>query len=224
MAIIAGVQDIIEKFEATIRRHDLLPERGCVVLAVSGGPDSLALLHLMREVRDRSYPRLALHVGHLHHGMRGAAADEDAQFVDSEAARLGVACTIERADVPALAARAPDGDRGRRPRGALSIPDAAGEIARRRRHRLRTPGGRSGGDGPHARDPRRGSARDGRDSVRPPGRRRARNPRHPSPARLFAARNRSVHSPSADSARGWTRPTSPGNIFGTACAGSPFRK
>lgn len=104
MAIIERVPDIIEKFEATIRRHNLLPERGCVVLAVSGGPDSLALLHLMREVRDRSHPRLALHVGHLHHGMRGAAADEDAQFVASEAARLGVECTIERADVPALAA------------------------------------------------------------------------------------------------------------------------
>ena len=98
------MQDIIAKFEATIRRHNLLPERGCVVLAVSGGPDSLALLHLMREVRDRSHPRLALHAGHLHHGMRGAAADEDAQFVASEAARLGVDCTVARADVPALAA------------------------------------------------------------------------------------------------------------------------
>ena len=102
--IIVRVQEIIAKFEATIRRHNLLPERGCVVLAISGGPDSLALLHLMREVRDRSHPRLALHVGHLHHGMRGAAADEDAQFVASEAARLGVDCTIARADVPALAA------------------------------------------------------------------------------------------------------------------------
>jgi tRNA(Ile)-lysidine synthase len=102
--IIAGVQDILLKFEATIRRHALLPERGCVVLAVSGGPDSLALLHLMREVRDRSFPRLALHVGHLHHGMRGATADEDARFVASEAARLGLGCTIERADVPGLAA------------------------------------------------------------------------------------------------------------------------
>jgi len=98
------VQDIVTKFEATIQRHELLPERGCVVLAVSGGPDSLALLHLMREVRDRSYPRLMLHAGHLHHGMRGVAADEDAGFVESEAARLSVACTIGRADVPGLAA------------------------------------------------------------------------------------------------------------------------
>ncbi len=97
------MQDIISKFEATIRRHGLLPERGCVVLAISGGPDSLALLHLMLEVRDRSYPRLALHVGHLHHGMRGAAADADARFVESEAARLSVACTVELADVPRLA-------------------------------------------------------------------------------------------------------------------------
>jgi tRNA(Ile)-lysidine synthase len=98
------MEDIFTKFEAAIRRHEMLPERGCAVLAVSGGPDSLALLHLMRELRDRSYPRLALHVGHLHHGMRGAAADEDARFVGSEAARLGLACTVGRADVPALAA------------------------------------------------------------------------------------------------------------------------
>jgi tRNA(Ile)-lysidine synthase len=98
------VQDIISKCEETIRRHRLLPERGCVVVAVSGGPDSLALLHLMCVVRDRSYPQITLHVGHLHHGMRGAAADEDARFVESEAARLAVACTIECADVPALAA------------------------------------------------------------------------------------------------------------------------
>jgi tRNA(Ile)-lysidine synthase len=97
------VEETIAKFEGTIRRHEMLAVRGCVVLAVSGGPDSLALLHLMHEARLRSFPRLALHVGHLHHGMRGAAADEDAQFVAAEAARLGVGCTIGRADVPALA-------------------------------------------------------------------------------------------------------------------------
>ena len=103
--IICPMEDIVTKFEATIRRHGMLPEkRGCVVLAVSGGPDSLAMMHLLTELRDRSYPRLQLHVGHLHHGMRGAAADEDARFVEAEAKKLRLSCTAARADVPALAA------------------------------------------------------------------------------------------------------------------------
>ena len=81
--------------------HGLFAGQKRALLAVSGGPDSLALLHLMREVRDRSYSRLTLHVGHLHHGMRGEAADEDARFVASEAARLG----YRRAVIPAGNAR-----------------------------------------------------------------------------------------------------------------------
>ena len=84
------MERIIEKFEATILRHGMLPERGRVVVAVSGGPDSLALLHLMRDTCERSYPGVELHVGHLHHGMRDEAADEDARFVESQAARLGL--------------------------------------------------------------------------------------------------------------------------------------
>ncbi len=98
-----AMDTLVRKVEETVKRHRMLPERGSVVLGVSGGPDSQALLHVIWELRNRSCTALRLHAGHLHHGMRGASADQDAEFVKAECARLGVACTVERVDVPRFA-------------------------------------------------------------------------------------------------------------------------
>ncbi len=93
----------MNKVRCTLRRYSMLPERGGLLLAVSGGPDSLALLHAMARLRDAEYPAMALHAAHLHHGMRGDEADADCQFVATEAARLGVGFLTHRTDVPELA-------------------------------------------------------------------------------------------------------------------------
>lgn len=86
-----------------IARHALLLPGDVVVLGVSGGPDSLCLLHLWRNLAAGCDARL--HVGHLHHGLRGADADADAAFVEKLCRDWGVDCTVERADVRALARR-----------------------------------------------------------------------------------------------------------------------
>ena len=100
----ANPRRLQEKIRNTIRRHDMLPERGGIVLGVSGGPDSLALLHLMDRLCRRDVANgLRLHVGHLHHGLRGAEADADARFVEKQCAGLDVPCAVKRADIPALA-------------------------------------------------------------------------------------------------------------------------
>ena len=99
----AFMDPLIENVERTVERHGLLPGGGGpVLLAVSGGPDSLALLHAMASLR-RKRSGLRLRVGHLHHGMRGPAADADARFVENAAAELDIPCTVGRADVPGLA-------------------------------------------------------------------------------------------------------------------------
>jgi tRNA(Ile)-lysidine synthase len=93
---------LLKKIRLTIEQNQLLAAGETVVVGVSGGPDSLCLLHAL--CRLRSEYDLRLHVAHLHHGLRGPDADADAEFVRALAADWGLPCTVERADVPALAA------------------------------------------------------------------------------------------------------------------------
>jgi len=72
-----------------------------VVVGVSGGPDSLCLLHVLLRLQEEY--RLRLHVAHLNHSARGADADGDAEFVERVAAKWELPVTVERQDVPALA-------------------------------------------------------------------------------------------------------------------------
>lgn len=70
-----------------------------VLAAVSGGPDSVALLYILREASSRYSLRLA--AAHLHHGLRGAEADRDACFVKSLTEKLNVPCYAGKEDVRA---------------------------------------------------------------------------------------------------------------------------
>lgn len=66
-----------------------------VLLAVSGGADSMAMLHGLVEIgRPASRGRIA--VAHLNHGLRGEESDEDARFVEETCSALGVECLVER--------------------------------------------------------------------------------------------------------------------------------
>lgn len=78
-----------------------------LLLAVSGGGDSIALLHALAAANQAFDMGLRLHVAHLNHRTRGADSDADAAFVADAAARLGLPATIESADVPARTG--PDG-------------------------------------------------------------------------------------------------------------------
>ena len=73
-----------------------------VVAAVSGGADSVALFYLLQQLAAHNDCQLA-GLAHLHHHIRGDAADGDAAFCRNLAARAGVPVVIGDADVPALA-------------------------------------------------------------------------------------------------------------------------
>lgn len=82
-------------------RHDLLPHNARIVVAVSGGPDSVCLLHLLHYyVAPRR--NLELHVAHLDHQLR-ADSQHDAQFVAALAAAWELPFTLGTIDVAALA-------------------------------------------------------------------------------------------------------------------------
>ncbi|HBA85267.1 MAG TPA: tRNA lysidine(34) synthetase TilS [Verrucomicrobia bacterium] len=92
---------MIRKIQQTIRARALLKEGQHVLLAVSGGADSVALAYALHYVQ-KAYG-LHLTLAHLHHSIRGSAADEDAEFVQELAAKLGCACRVEQVDVPVMA-------------------------------------------------------------------------------------------------------------------------
>lgn len=71
---------MLESMEALIREHGMLP-KGCTVLcAVSGGADSVCLLHALYHLRPRLGFSLA--AAHYNHQLRGEEADRDARFVE----------------------------------------------------------------------------------------------------------------------------------------------
>jgi tRNA(Ile)-lysidine synthase len=85
--------------ERLIARHELIPLDGSLIVGVSGGPDSVALLDFLVRFRARTgTPRGEIVAAHVNHGLRGEESEEDAAFVQDLARKLGVPFAIERID------------------------------------------------------------------------------------------------------------------------------
>ena len=97
-----------------------------VVLAVSGGADSVAMLRAMAALKAAYGGAGKLYVAHLNHGLRGDAADADEAWLKTLCERLEVPLEVEKADVSALAAEQGDGWR-RRPGGPIRFLAATAE-------------------------------------------------------------------------------------------------
>lgn len=82
-----------------IREHNLFSAGEKLVVAVSGGADSVCLLHMLAHWQLEL--GVELHVAHLNHQLRGAEFDADASYVSDLACKLGVPVTVERRDVAA---------------------------------------------------------------------------------------------------------------------------
>jgi tRNA(Ile)-lysidine synthase len=91
---------LLHKVQETIDRHRMLATGEVVVLAVSGGVDSMAMLHLLLHLRTRY--RTLLHVAHLNHDLRGTESAEAARFVQRQCEAHQIPVTITRADGRAL--------------------------------------------------------------------------------------------------------------------------
>ena len=90
-----GMEPLLAAFQDAAE-SGLMPERASLLLAISGGADSMALLFGAAEAASGHGWRLA--VGHVHHGWRGREADRDLSFVREHARRLGVPFDLRRRD------------------------------------------------------------------------------------------------------------------------------
>ena len=98
---------LIRAVAAAVRRFEL--EGRTVLVAVSGGVDSVALAHALHAVAQKSSVKLA--IGHVNHGLRGAESDADEACALALAARLGVPSRAARVDPLAARAAGPSRDR-----------------------------------------------------------------------------------------------------------------
>jgi tRNA(Ile)-lysidine synthase len=93
------VSDLVETLPRRLQRaYDAHAVGGRVLLAVSGGADSVALLRGTLSVAEQI--GVVPLVAHLNHGLRGAESDADAEFVSQLAVRLDVPAVVRREDVP----------------------------------------------------------------------------------------------------------------------------
>ncbi|WP_050613586.1 tRNA lysidine(34) synthetase TilS [Bacillus testis] len=90
---------LIQKALYSIKKHQLLQKGESVLIGVSGGPDSLALLHFMDSIKDRFSLRLG--VAHVDHMFRGEESYLDYLFVKEWCERLAIPFYGIRIDVPA---------------------------------------------------------------------------------------------------------------------------
>lgn len=92
-----GARQLPYNVEHFIIEHGLTEKPGPLLVGVSGGVDSVCLLHILAILSDRM--NFDLHVAHLNHQLRGDESDADAEYVRRLARDLHVASTIDKRDV-----------------------------------------------------------------------------------------------------------------------------
>ncbi len=94
MKSLAALVGLERKVELAIQANGLLTSGDRIVVAVSGGPDSVALFRCLVALRVRWNWDVC--VGHIDHGFRGMESEGDAKFVEALAAKFGVPVMVSR--------------------------------------------------------------------------------------------------------------------------------
>ncbi len=97
MTKLSPVQNLPSRVKRFIKKSGLARQGEKWLVGVSGGPDSVCLLHLLSQIGEEL--GITLHAVHLNHGLRGKEAQADARYVAELAARLGVPLSVEKRDV-----------------------------------------------------------------------------------------------------------------------------
>lgn len=88
---------LIEKVIHIIKQNDMFEFNDKVVVGVSGGPDSICLLHILNELKESL--GIELVVAHINHCLRGEEADKDEEYVREFCKKLKIQCFVKRENV-----------------------------------------------------------------------------------------------------------------------------
>ena len=86
-----------QRVRSFIQEHNLVSNGQALLVAVSGGQDSVCLLQVLHQLQSEL--GIKLHIAHLDHQLRGKESDGDARYVAGLAKRLGIPFTIEKGNV-----------------------------------------------------------------------------------------------------------------------------
>lgn len=93
--------NLIEEVEGLISRYNMLTMGDKVIVGVSGGPDSVCLIHILYRLKEKY--NLTLYAAHINHCIRGIEADKDEKYVEKLCESLGIECFILRKNIEQLA-------------------------------------------------------------------------------------------------------------------------
>ena len=90
-----------EKVKEIIKKYNLINSGDKIVLGVSGGPDSIAMLDILNQLKDEM--NFEIYVVHVNHNIRGKDADEDEEYVKKYCEKYNIKCFSKKIDVPTIA-------------------------------------------------------------------------------------------------------------------------
>lgn len=71
-----------EKVIETIKKHNLINDGDRIVCGVSGGPDSISMLNILKELKEEKYFEFDIFVAHINHGLRENAKIDEKYVLD----------------------------------------------------------------------------------------------------------------------------------------------
>ncbi|MGL5329738.1 MAG: tRNA lysidine(34) synthetase TilS [Peptostreptococcaceae bacterium] len=89
---------IFEKVLSTIKKHELIKKGDKIVVGLSGGPDSVCLLHILNRLKEEW--NLQIYAAHLNHQIRGIEAQKDAYYISKLCEEMGITFFIKSINVP----------------------------------------------------------------------------------------------------------------------------
>ena len=89
---------IVDRVRSTINKYNLLQKGDKIVLGLSGGPDSVCLLHILKQLEEEY--DISIYAAHLNHQIRGIEAQKDVMYISQLCDSLGVKFFVKSINVP----------------------------------------------------------------------------------------------------------------------------